>query len=135
MATTKNTWKAIITKEEIADLRDGQLLSWAKVAEALELGSPGSARRVYSALVRPHTESILPGRSTKGSTATPVHLEGADLETVRATLVGKTMTVQRKNGTEEIPVTKVTSLKGETVNFNDGNKARSVKAPAIIAVQ
>jgi hypothetical protein len=42
--------------------------------------------------------------------------------------------VQRKGGTEDITVAKVTSLKNGTVNFNDGNKSRAVKADAIIAI-
>jgi hypothetical protein len=43
--------------------------------------------------------------------------------------------VQRKDSTEEITCAKVTSIKGDTINFNDGNKARSVKASAIVAVK
>ncbi len=54
------------TAESIAALRDAQHLSWAKVATALRLGSPGAARRAYSALVRDHTLSVLPGRATTG---------------------------------------------------------------------
>lgn len=148
MATTKNTKSttnvvgatpvavpvtSTISADQIADLRDNQLLSWAKVAQALGLGSPGAARRAYSGLVRPHTESVLPGR-TKAS-LTPVHLADADLATIRTAIVGKTIVVQRKDTTEDIAVAKVTSAKAGTVNFNDGDKGRSVKADAIIATK
>jgi len=69
------------TAEQLTDLRDNQLLSWAKVANELNLGSPGAARRAYSALVRPHAESTLPGRNPSGALA-PVHLTDADLATI-----------------------------------------------------
>ncbi len=59
------------TAESIASLRDGSHLSWAKVGQALKLGSPGAARRAYSALVGPHTGSVLPNRTqgTKGASS------------------------------------------------------------------
>lgn len=130
MDTTKYTF----TAEQITALRDTQLLSWAKVATALGLGSPGAARRAYSALVRPHKESVLPGRTT--NPLTPVALADADLDTIRAAIVGRIIVVQRKgDATEDIAVAKVTSLKNGTVNFNDGDKGRSVKAEAIIATK
>lgn len=118
----------------IADLRDVQHLSWAKVAEALGLGSPGAARRAYSAAVRPHTESVLP-KQASGAKVQPVHLADAKLDAVRKAIVGKTIVVQRKGGTEDMKVAKVTSIKDGTVNLHDGNKARSVKAEAIIATK
>ncbi len=134
MATTKNTTKPSPTADQIADLRDTQLLSWAKVAEALSLGSPGAARRAYTSLVRPHTESVLPGRTA--AALTPVHLADADLATIREAITGKTIVVQRQGDrTEAIHVAKVTSTKNGTVNFNDGDKSRSVKAEAIIATK
>ncbi len=44
--------------------------------------------------------------------------------------------VQRTDDkTETIKVARVTSLKAGTVNFNDGNKSRSVKLEAIIALK
>lgn len=44
--------------------------------------------------------------------------------------------MQRRQGTEDIPVAKgVTSVNGGTVNFNDGNKSRSVNAEAIIGTK
>ena len=132
MTTTKNT-KPPPTADQIADLRDTQLLSWAKVAEALGLGSPGAARRAYTSLVRPHAESVLPGRTA--AALTPVHLADADLATLREAITGKTIVVQRKDRTEDIKVAKVTSTKAGTVNFNDGDKSRSVKAEAIIATK
>lgn len=134
MTTTKKTTKPRFTADEIADLRDKQLLSWAKVAEALALGSPGAARRAYSSLVRPHAESVLPG-STKTGGLTPVHLAGADLATIRDAITGRTIVVQRKDRTEDIHVAKVTSVKAGAVNFNDGQKTRTVKAESIIAVK
>lgn len=124
------------TAESIASLRDGSYLSWAKVAQALKLGSPGAARRAYSALVRPHTESVLPGRTTNGKGVHPVAFTDATtLDELREALVGRTIVAQRADHTESIPVAKVTSVKAGTVNFNDGSKSRSVKAAAIIAVK
>lgn len=124
-------------KEDLVRLRDEEQQSWAKVAEALNLGSPGSARRIYSQLVRPHTESVLAGTTTRGGMKiTPVHLAEANLTAVRKAIVGKVIIVQRQGGrTEEIPVAKVTSLKAGTINFSDGEKSRSVKAAAIIATK
>ena len=137
MTNTDKTNKYPFTADQIAALRDDELLSWAKVAQRLNgLGSPGAARRAYTALVRPHTESVLPGRTTGGAGLTPIALGDLDLAAVREAIVGKTVVVQRQGDkTEAIPVAKVTSLKDGTVNFNDGNKARSAKADAIIATK
>ena len=66
---------------------------------------------------------------------TPVHLANLGLAKVRDALVGRTIIVQRKDGTEKINVAKVTSVKDGTINFNDGNKSRSVKATAVIATK
>src|SRR4051812_9280746 len=130
MATIQKTTKPTFTADAITDLRDKQQLSWAKVAEALNLGSPGAARRAYSSLVRPHTDSVLPGRTP--AALTPVHLADADLATIRDAIAGRTIVVQRQGDkTEDIKVTKVTSAKAGTVNFNDGDKSRAVKAEAI----
>jgi hypothetical protein len=126
---------AEINKDQLVQLRDTEQQSWAKVADALGLGSAGAARRAYTQHVRPHTESVLAGHASGGAGITPVHLEAATLATLRDTLVGNTMIVQRKNSTEKIKVVKVTSLKDGIVNFNDGNKSRSVKATAIVAVK
>lgn len=126
------------TAESIASLRDGSHLCWAKVADALKLGSPGAARRAYSVLVRPHTESVLPGRAAgaSGKGVQPVTFTDATtLDELREALVGRTIVVQRGEGTQDIPVAKVTSVKAGTVNFNDGAKSRSVKATAIVAVK
>lgn len=133
MTTTNNTTKPTVTAEQITDLRDTQLLSWAKVAQALGLGSPGAARRAYSALVRPHAESVLPGRTP--AALTPIHLADADLATIQEAITGRTIVVQRKDRTEDITVAKVTSIKAGTINFNDGDKSRAVKAEAIIATK
>lgn len=125
------------SKADLVRLRDEEQQSWAKVAEALNLGSPGSARRIYSQLVRPHTESVLAGTTTRGGAKiAPVHLAEANLTAVRKAIVGKVIIVQRQGGrTEEVPVAKVTSLKVGTINFSDGDKSRSVKASAIIATK
>lgn len=131
--TTDTTYD--FTAADIARLWDDDQQSWAKVAAALNLGSPGSARRAYSALVRPHTESVLPGRSQASSGLVPVHLADATLDAIRDAIAGRTIVVQRQKGTEDIPVAKVTSVKGGTVNLNDGNKSRSVKAEAIIGTK
>ncbi|MDZ7676184.1 MAG: hypothetical protein U5K30_14095 [Acidimicrobiales bacterium] len=55
---------------------------------------------------------------------------------VRESIVGKTVVIQRNGDrTENVPVAKVTSVKGGTVNFNDGAKSRSARAEAIIATK
>ncbi|MGK2884680.1 MAG: hypothetical protein ACSLE8_07875 [Rhodococcus sp. (in: high G+C Gram-positive bacteria)] len=135
MSNATTTPKYTFTPDTIAALRDDQQQSWAKVAAALELGSPGAARRAYTALVRPHTESVLTDRATGDGKVTPVDLSGLDLDALRDRCVGRTLVVQRKNGTEEIPCAKVTSVKGDTMNFGDGTKARSVKTSAVVAVK
>jgi hypothetical protein len=122
--------------EVLARLRDTDQRSWAQVAQELGLGSPGAARRLYSQVVRPHTESVLEGRTSAGAQVTPVHLADANLATIREAIVGKTIVVQRtKDRTEDIKVAKVTSLKDGTVNFNDGSKSRAVKAESILATK
>ena len=126
------------TAESIASLRDGSHLSWAKVAQALKLGSPGAARRAYSALVGPHTASVLPNRTqgTKGAGVQPVAFtDDTTLDELREAIAGRTVVVQRADRTETIAVVRVTSVKAGTVNFNDGAKPRSVKATAIVAVK
>ena len=133
MTTTKKT--QTITAKQIANLRDDQLLSWAKVASELKLGSAGAARRLYSNLVRPHTDSVLPGRTPGDAKVKPVHLADADLDTIRDAIVGRTIVVQRAKATEDIKVAKVTSVKNGTVNLHDGDKSRAVKAEAIIAIK
>lgn len=128
-------FEKVCHKDDLIRLRDTEQNSWAKVAEALDLGSPGAARRLYSALVRPHAESVLSGHPQGGGRVQAVHLGDADLATVREAIAGRTIVVQRKDRTEEITCAKVTSVKAGTVSFNDGNKARSVKAEAIIATR
>ncbi len=122
-----------VLKEQLATLRDGEKLSWAKVADKLELGSPGAARRVYSKLVRPHTESVLP-KMAKAS-AQPVDLASANLATIQEAITGRTIVVQRKDHQELIKVAKVTSLKNGTINLSDGAKTRAVKASAVVAIK
>jgi len=125
------------TAASIAALRDAQQLSWAKVAQALKLGSPGAARRAYSTLVRPHTESVLTARQagTNGKVQPVTFTDEATLDDLRETIAGRTIVVQRADRTETIPVVRVTSVKAGTVNFSDGNKSRSAKATAIVAVK
>ena len=126
------------TAEALTALRDQQQLSWAKVAEAVGLGSPGAARRAYSALVRPHTESVLPTRFAgegKGKGLQPVDLTGLGKDQVGEVIAGRTIVVQRKDRTEEIHVARVTSVKGDAINFNDSNKSRTVKASTVVAVR
>ena len=136
-ASTINVKNIEVTAAKITALRDDQQLSWAKVANELGIGSPGTARRTYSALVRPHTESRLAsGGGRNGSGLVPVSLDGLDLAGIRKAIVGRTITVQRAGDkTEAISVVKVTSVKNGTVNFNDGNKSRSVKATAVLAAK
>lgn len=138
MAPLKNNepkFTKVCTKEDLIRVRDTEQKSWAKVAQELGLGSPGAARRAYTLAVRPHTESVLVSITGGTAKVQPVHLADANLATIRRAIVGKTIVVQRPKGTEEITVAKVTSLKGGTVNFNDGSKARSVKAEVIIATK
>ena len=86
-----STEKYEFTAKKIAVLRDAQSLSWRKVAEELDLGSPGAARRAYSVLVRPHAESVLPGRAA-GATVQPVTFGAdTDLVTLREALAGRTI--------------------------------------------
>lgn len=133
---TKAATKPAVTKESLVQLRDHDQNSWAKVATALGLGSPGNARRKYSDLVRPHTDSVLANRNgSGGAKVTPVELSGANITTIRKAIVGKVIVVQRKAGTEEIAVAKVVSLQGDTISLHDGNKARSVKASMIVATK
>ena len=134
MTTKKETSKYTFTSDAIAALRDDAQNSWRSVADALGLGSPGAARRAYSEHVRPHTDSVLAGRASGGK-VTPVDLAGLDVDAVREQIAGHTIVVQRKDSIEDITCAKVTSIKGDTINFNDGNKARSVKASAVVAVK
>ncbi len=123
-----------VTKEQLEILRDGELLSWAKVAQRLELGSPGAARRIYTKLVRPHTESVLPAEAK--ASAQPVDLAEANLSQLQELLTGRTIVVRRKGDHQEpIPVAKVTSLRNGSISFNDGAKTRTVKATAVVAVR
>ena len=115
MTTSTDT----ITADQLTYLRDTQQQSWAKVAAASQLGSPGAARRAYSKLVRPHTESVLHTTARSKSGLTPVDLTDLALDAVRGAIAGRTITVERKNGTETINVVKVSS----------------VKAPAVVAAQ
>ena len=82
MTTTTNT-KYTFTADTISALRDGDQQSWRNVAQALGLGSPGAARRAYTTLVRPHTESVLAGRTIATAKLTPVDLSVMDLAALR----------------------------------------------------
>lgn len=135
MATQITTSKYNFTADAIVAVRDEQQMSWPQVAKALGLGSPGTARRAYTALVRPHTESVLTRTTTRTAAVTPVDLAGMKLAELRDTLVGRTLVVDRGDDrTERIACAKVTSLKDGTINFNDGSKRRSVKATAVVAL-
>ncbi|MEQ1736700.1 MAG: hypothetical protein ABL886_09920 [Rhodoglobus sp.] len=123
----------VTDKSDLYRLRDTEQRSWAAVAAALGLGSPGAARRLYSALVQPHTDSVLSARIV--AKVEPVDLSAATLEQLRKQIAGRTIIVDRKGSTEEILVAKITSLKEGTMTFNDGTKTRSVKAAAILAVK
>ena len=75
-------------------------------------------------------------RWTAGAEVTPVNLGDADLHTIQEAIAGNTIVVQRtKDRTEDIYVARMTSLKDGTVNFNDGNKSRAVKAESIVATK
>ncbi len=131
---TKVKEEESVTKEQLEILRDGELLSWAKVADRLALGSPGAARRIYTKLVRPHTESVLPAKAK--ASAQPVDLTTANLAQLQELLTGRTIVVQRKGDhQEQIKVAKVTSLRNGSISFNDGAKTRTVKATAVVAVR
>lgn len=127
--------EVVTNRDELIRLRDTEQNSWAKVAQVIGVKSPGAARRLYSQLVRPHTESTLEGRSAAKCDVSPVNLADADLHTIQQAITGNTIVVQRKGGIEDIKVAKVTSVKNGTINFHDGNKSRAVKAEAIIATR
>ena len=114
-------FEMVANKELLIHWRDEQQRSWASVAAEVGLGSPGAARRLYSSLVRPHTESVLVVRAT--SKVEPLQLEGLAVEAVRKAIAGRSVIVERKTGNEEIAVAKVTSVKDGTINFHDGDKA------------
>jgi hypothetical protein len=75
--TTTGTKKPVVTpkpkpeakenpmRTKLIAARDTEGLSWANVARKVGLPSPGKARKVYSELVRPHEESVMPGRQAK----------------------------------------------------------------------
>ena len=112
---TEETNAYPFTAESIGVLRDGSHLSWAKVAQALKLGSPGAARRAYTVLVRPHTESVLPNREAGAAkrgcrTAGDLHRRNHP-EELREAIAGRTVVVQRGDTTEDIHVMRVTSVK------------------------
>jgi hypothetical protein len=127
-------FRYLFSAEDIARLRDTEQLSWAKVATALDLGSPGGARRAYSLMVRPHTESVL-DRSKRSADLEPVTLDVTRIDLVKNALEGRTLVVERNGELVNIPCLRVTSIKGDTVNFNDGDKSRSVKAAAVIGTK
>lgn len=133
-----------VTADQIRQLRDEDHLSWAKVADALELGTAGTARRVYTELVRPHRESILPSRQgVVGSKDTTVSFtDDTDPEDITAAVAGNLIVVERSNGNHEtLHVKKLTSIGStragkQTVNFKDAEgKNRTVHASAIVAVR
>lgn len=131
-----------VSEEDLTRLRDERHLSWAKVAETLELGSPGTARRVYSELVRPHHESVLPTKGERASgQAEPMSFtDDSDPATIQEAVEGQTVVVQRARGQERIRVVSINSVgrsrEGKrTVNFKDPEgKNRSVHATRIVAV-
>ncbi len=112
-------FQLITSRDELVRLRDTEQRSWAAVADALKLGSPGAARRLYSGAVRPHAESVLVRRNV--AAVEPVDLSAATLDQLRKAIAGRTIIVKRGSTTEEMPVAKVTSLKDGTVNLNDGS--------------
>lgn len=126
-------FEMVANRDLLVHWRDEQQRSWASVATEVGLGSPGAARRLYSSLVRPHTDSVLTVRRT--ADVEPVQLDGLAVEAVRTAIAGRIIIVERKTGNEEIAVAKVTSVKDGTINFHDGVKSRSVKAEAVIAVK
>ena len=80
------------------------------------------------------------GFCTPGMMMTARHLLDHDPDpdeaTIREAITGKAIVVQRQGDkTETIHVAKVTSVKNGTVNFNDGDKSRAVKAEAIVATK
>ena len=76
------------TATDLRRLRDDEQKPWGKVAEALGLGSPGAARRLYSALVRLHAVSVLAVRGSTRARVQPVHLADATLEQIREAITG-----------------------------------------------
>jgi hypothetical protein len=135
----------------IADLRDKKQLSWKRVAEELGLGSPSSARRAYSELVRPHTESVIQGKGGRPAASgdgdngwTPVDVTSCNtIAQVRDALAGHVVQVHaiRKSGhVRRLDAVKVANLDPKatqpTVDLvgADG-KAHTVRLDKIAAVK
>lgn len=119
MTKTKTT---AVTGEAIADAKK-ELGSWRAVADRFNLGSPNSARKLYTELTgKPHTDlNATAGggkraegterapRPTRSRKAAPTVLEPATMTTtnIAEAIVGRTLVVRRGEGFEEIPVAKV----------------------------
>lgn len=82
------------TADQLVAERDTAGRSWAQVAINLGLGSPGQARKAYSALVRPHHESQMSGKrasraAVKGRTVdSPGWNDDSDQDEIEARLNG-----------------------------------------------
>lgn len=116
---------AAVTGDAIAAAKQ-ELGSWRAVAQRFNLGSPNSARKLYTELTgKPHTElnSTAGGgkrvegekgerapRPTRSRKAQPITLEPASMTTtnIAETIVGRTLIVKRGGDmVEEIPVCRV----------------------------
>lgn len=123
---TKATPNAGVTGDAIAAAKQ-ELGSWRAVAQRFNLGSPNSARKLYTELTgKPHTElNSTPGggkraeggekaerapRPTRSRKAQPIVLEPASMTTtnIAEAIVGRTLVVKRGGEiVEEIPVCRV----------------------------
>lgn len=115
-AKRKEPW-ANITKEQILEAREGLRLSWRDVANKLDLGSPSTARKAYTALTgKPHTESeVLVKRAPRGTNDSITGKRATIItrpewddwtldEDLEAQIKGRTLIVERNGREEELRV-------------------------------
>lgn len=134
-----------VTKEGIEKARDADGLSWADVAKAVGLKTPGAARKAYETLTgRPHTASIMTGkRAPRGSRSSvgvlrPEWDNDTDTDTITEAVEGRRIYVRRPlmAEPEELGVAKVlyydtTTLSDKpmdlTLSFVEGHYVKNPK--------
>jgi len=112
-----------VTKEGIEKARDKDGLSWADVAKAVGLKTPGAARKAYEVLTgRSHASSVMTGkRAPRGSKSSagmlrPQWDNDTDTDTITEAVEGRRIYVRRPLMTEpeELGVAKVLYYDTET---------------------
>jgi hypothetical protein len=123
----KQIAEAGCTKEAIEQARDGAGLSWADVAKAVGLSSPGAARKAYEALTgRSHNTSVMTGKRAPRGSRTGAGVErpqwdnDTDTDTITETIERRRIYVRRPlwSEPEEIWVAKVEAYETETTRGN-----------------